>query len=485
MSDPKVLFVTSEMSPLAKSGGLGDVAGALPYSLREIGVDARVIMPLYKRIKDKYGPKLLFLRWTMIKLGWRSMYSGLFRMDLNGLPIYFIDNEYYFGHDQIYLDYSFDIERFSFFQRAVAEVIGMPMDFSPDVLHLNDWQTGMIPCILQAHYRPYGFHTGLKTIYTIHNLKYQGIHGIERITDLMDLPDRFMTDGGILKDGVPNFMKAGIVFADKVTTVSPTYAEEIMTDFFGEGLNSLLAYQAHKLHGILNGIDTTEYDPEHDPLIPAHFNVETWQTGKALCKAELQKELGLEVSAEQPLAVMVSRLVDQKGLDLLIHVLDEMLESGIQVGVLGTGDPYYETLLEQAAQRHPGRMAAKIMFSNSLAHHMYAGADLFLMPSLFEPCGLSQMISMRYGTIPVVRETGGLKDTVFPYNQYTGEGNGFSFSNINAHEFLFTVRYAADLRHESPEAWNGLVRTAMNGDYSWRHSALTYRSLYEATINRT
>ena len=484
MSDPKVLFVTSEMAPLAKSGGLGDVAGALPRSLRELGVDARVIMPLYKKIKDRYMTQLTFVRWAMIKLGWRSMYSGLLKMEFDGVPVYFIDNEYYFGHDQLYLDYSFDIERFSFFQRAVIEAIGMPMDFEPDVLHLNDWQTGMIPCLLNAHYRPYGFHTSLKTVYTIHNLKYQGIHGRERIADLMDLPDRFMTDGGVLKDGVPNFMKAGIVYSDKVTTVSPTYAREILTDYYGEGLNGLLTYESHKLVGILNGIDDREYDPKNDPLLPANYSPDDWQTGKSVCKAELQKELGLAVDPSAPLAAMITRLVDQKGLDLLIRILDEMLDSGIQVAVLGTGDPYYETLLEETAGRCPDKMSASLTFDSALAHRMYAGADLFLMPSLFEPCGLSQMIAMRYGTIPIVRETGGLKDTVTPYNQYTGEGTGFSFANINAHEFLFTTRYAADLRRDEPEAWNGLVRSAMIGDYSWNKSARSYRALYEGVIGQ-
>jgi len=478
MNSQKVLFVASEMSPLAKSGGLGDVVGALPYSLREIGVDARVILPLYKPIKEKYLAKLTFVRWTMIKLGWRSMYSGLYRMDFQGLPIYFIDNEYYFAHDQIYLDYSFDIERFSFFQRAVLEALGMPMDFFPDILHLNDWQTGMIPCLLEAHYRPYGFHKNLKTVFTIHNLRYQGIHGVERIADLMDLPSRFLTDAGILHDGVPNFMKAGIVYADKVTTVSPSYAEEMLTDYYGEGLNGLLMYYSHKLQGILNGIDTNEYDPETDPMIPANYNVKNWKAGKAVCKAEVQKQYDLNLSPDTPLFGIVSRLVDQKGLDLLIHIIDELLAYGVQIAILGTGDPYYELMLEQAAIRNEGDMAVKIMFSNKMAHRLYAGADLLLMPSLFEPCGLSQMIAMRYGTIPVVRETGGLRDTVIPYNQYTGEGNGFSFCNINAHELLFTARYAADVYRQSPEAWNGLVRAAMESDYSWERSAQIYKDMY-------
>ncbi len=341
----KILFVSSEVAPLAKTGGLGDVLGALPAKLRQVGLDARIVMPLYKKIKEQYGSELVFCRWAMIKLGWRTMYSGLLTMPVNGVPVYFIDNEYYFGHDQIYLDYSFDIERFSFFQRAVLEALGEPMDFEPDILHLNDWQTGMIPCLLDAHYRPYSFHQNLRTVFTIHNLKYQGIHGREKIADLMDLPDRYLTDGGILKDGVPNFMKAGIVYADRVTTVSPTYAGEIMTEYYGEGLHQLLQSQAHKVSGLLNGIDDQEYDPAHDPLIPAGYDLKTWQAGKAACKAALQRELSLDEDPKIPLACMISRLTDQKGLDLLVHVLGEMLYDGMQLAVLGTGDPDYENAL--------------------------------------------------------------------------------------------------------------------------------------------
>lgn len=479
----KILFVTAEMAPLAKTGGLGDVVGALPRQLQEIGHDVRVIMPLYRVIKQKYGQEMQFLRWSMIKLGWRTMYSGLLMLELNGLVIYFIDNEYYFGHDQIYLEYSFDIERFSFFQRAVLEALGEPMGFTPEILHLNDWQSAMIPSLLEAHYRPYGFHRDIKTLLTIHNLKYQGIHGRERIADLMDMPDRFMSEYAILKDGVPNFMKAGIVYADRVNTVSPAYAREIMTDYYGEGLHELLQSQAHKVSGILNGIDEKEYDPATDPYIAENYSINDWQAGKKACKKALQEELQLEVSASLPLVVAVTRLVDQKGLDLLLRVLDEMLYSDIQVALLGTGDQIYESALAEIAQRNKERMALCLKFDVELSHRFYAGGDIFLMPSLFEPCGLSQMIAMRYGTLPVVRETGGLKDTVLPYNQYTGTGNGFSFANINAHELLFTTRYACDIYRHSPEAWRNLVRSAMQGDYSWQRSAREYAELYREMIS--
>ncbi len=480
MNPLKVLFVTAEMAPLAKTGGLGDVLGALPPRLRQAGLDVRVVMPLYKRIKEKYARELTFHRWAMIKLGWRTLYSGLLSMTVNGVPTYFIDNEFYFGHDQIYIDYSFDIERFSFFQRAVLEALGAPMGFEPDILHLNDWQTGMIPCLLEAHFRPYGHHLELRTVYTIHNLKYQGIHGRERIADLMDLPERFLTEGGVLKDGVPNFMKAGIVYADRVTTVSPAYAEEIMTEYYGEGLHQLLQAQAHKVSGLLNGIDDREYDPARDALIAATYDTSSWVAGKAACKAALQQEMGLPAAPNIPLAGMITRLTDQKGLDLLIRVLDEMLDDGMQMVILGSGEAEYEQALTSFAAHNPGKLAVRITFDVPLSHRIYAGADIFLMPSLFEPCGLSQMIAMRYGTLPVVRETGGLRDTVQAYNKFTGAGNGFSFTNINAHEFLFATRYACDVYRHAPDAWQKLVRSAMQGDYSWDHSAAGYIKLYQA-----
>jgi starch synthase len=478
----KILFATSELAPLAKSGGLGDVAGALPQSLVKLGHEVKVIMPLYKVIKSKYEDQLKFVRWSMIKLGWRTMYSGLLTMDFNGVQIYFIDNEYYFGHDQLYIEYSFDIERFSFFQLAVLDAMGEPMSFEPDILHLNDWQCGMIPCLLDANYKPYGKHENVRTVFTIHNLKYQGIHGRERILDLLDIPDRYLTENGVLKDGVPNYMKSALVYADRITTVSPTYAREILTDYYGEGLNGVLSEQNWKLSGILNGIDTDAYDPVSDKELTANYSVDNWRDGKAACKSALQSELGLPQKPDTPMAAMITRLVDQKGLDLLLHILDELLEEDIQFVLLGTGNPYYEEALRQAAEKKPEKMAARLTFNLPLSNRIYAAADMFLMPSLFEPCGLSQLISMRYGTIPVVRETGGLVDTVLPYNQYDGTGTGFSFANINAHEFLFTTKYACEVYRETPEAWQEMVVRAMSGDYSWSRSAQKYADLYEDLI---
>lgn len=478
MKKIKVLFVSSEAVPFAKTGGLADVIGSLPPALVGMNCEPKVIMPLYRPIKTKYSAKLTFLGWKMVKMGWRSLYAGLYSCDSDGIQYYFIDNEYYFNFDTPYVEYVFDIERFCFFQRAVLEFLGDFMSYEPDVLHLNDWQCGMIPVLIDAHYRPKGKLLGVKTVYTVHNLKYQGIHGIEQIKDMLDLPDHFLTEELSLKDGAVNFMKSGIVYANSVTTVSPTYAYEIMTDYYGEGLNHTLQKFAYKVSGIINGINEAEFDPETDPLLPQNYSFSNFGEGKAVSKAAIQKQLKLEENPRVPLCVMITRLVDQKGLDLFLHVAGEMLFDGMQIVVLGSGNSFYERAITDLAKQNGGKMAACIFYDNTLAHLLYAGADIFLMPSLFEPCGLSQMISMRYGTVPIVRETGGLKDTVRPYNEYTGEGNGFSFANINAHEFLFVTKYACDLYRHHKNVWNGLVKEGMNGDYSWSRSAAEYVGLY-------
>ncbi|MDD4187118.1 MAG: glycogen synthase GlgA, partial [Eubacteriales bacterium] len=468
--------------PLASTGGLGDVSGSLPGALRRLGHDVRVIMPLYKTIKESYASQLQFVRWSIIRLGWRTMYSGLFQMEVNGVPLYLIDNDFYFGHDSLYIDYSFDIERFSFFQRAVLEALGEPMDFFPDLLHLNDWQSGMIPVLLESHYQKNGYFTDLRTLLTIHNLKHQGIHGRENVMDLFDLSDDYMTEDKVLKDGSPNFLKAGIVFANRVSTVSPTYAKEITTAYFGEGLDQLLLSFGWKLTGILNGIDTELYDPETDPELVSSYSLKSWMKGKAACKKALQQECHLPKEPKIPLLSMVTRLDSQKGLDLLLHILDELLEEDVQFVLLGTGDPAYEKALSEIEARHPGKMRALITYDRLLSRRIYAGSDLFLMPSLFEPCGLSQMIAMRYGTLPLVRQTGGLADTVEAYNKYEKTGTGFGFLNINAHELLYTAKEAVELYREDREAWSNMVQQAMSGDYSWTRSAKTYETLYEAIL---
>ena len=474
----KVLLASSECSPFVKVGGLADVVGSLPVELNKQGVDARVIIPLYKKIKVKYNDRLQFLGWKMVHMGWRSLYAGLFSMEMNGVTFYFVDNEYYFNFDQIYVDYVFDIERYCFYQRAVLDFMGDFMNFEPNVLHCNDWQTGMMPMLLDCHFKKHGYHNDVQTVYTIHNLKYQGVHSTDVVREMLDLPDDYLRDDFCIKDKAINFMKAGIVFSNSVTTVSPTYAYEIMTDYYGEGLNGTLQKYAYKVSGILNGINEQEYDPSVDNKIPAKYSIKDYEKGKAACKKSLQEQLGLDVNPGAPLCAMISRLVDQKGLDLLLYVLEEMLHDGMQVVILGTGDPYYERALTDIANRNHGKMCACIDFDSGLAHTIYAGADIFLMPSLFEPCGLSQLVSMAYGTVPVVRETGGLKDTVTPYNEYTGEGNGFSFANINAHEFLFVTKYAADLYRHHKDVWNKLIETGMKGDYTWKRSAGEYAGLY-------
>ncbi|MCQ2466513.1 MAG: glycogen synthase [Clostridia bacterium] len=478
MEKIKVLFVSSEVSPFAKVGGLADVVGALPVELNKADIDARVILPLYRKIKVKYNDELKFLGWKMVRMGWRSLYAGLFSIEKNGTTFYFVDNEYYFNYDSVYVEYVFDIERYCFFQRAVLDFMGDFMGFEPNVLHCNDWQTGMMPMLLDAHFKKHGYHTNVQTVFTIHNLKYQGVHAVDVVRDMLELPDEYVRDEFCIKDRAINFMKAGIVYSNSVTTVSPTYAYEIMTDYYGEGLNQTLQRYAYKVSGIINGINDLEYNPAADTRIPMKYDITNYKEGKATCKKSLQEQLGLDVNPRAPLCVMISRLVDQKGLDLLLYVLEEMLYDGMQIVILGTGDPYYERALVKIADRNKGKMCACIDFDSGLAHTMYAAADIFLMPSLFEPCGLSQLVSMAYGTVPVVRETGGLKDTVTPYNEYTGEGNGFSFANINAHEFLFVTKYACDLYRNQPDVWDNIVKTGMKGDYSWKKSASEYIGLY-------
>lgn len=478
MKPIRVLVAASEAAPFAKVGGLADVTGSLPVALNRNFCDARVIIPLYRPIKQKYTENMKFMGWRMIKMGWRSLYAGLYTMEYEGVRYYFVDNEYYFNFEQVYVEYSFDIERFCFFQRAVLEFMGEFMDFEPDILHCNDWQTGMMPLLLDAHYKSNHIHNDVKTVYTIHNLKYQGVHGIELVRDLLDLPDMYISDDLSTQDGAMNFMKAGIVYSHSITTVSPTYAYEIMTDYYGEGLNGILQKYAYKIKGILNGLDVKEYDPSTDLYLKANYTSANFSAGKKENKRYAQKKFELFENEGAPLCVMISRLVDQKGLDLLLHVLDEMLFDGMQVIVLGTGDLQYETRLAEIEKRNKGKMSAYIGYDNEIAHLLYAAADIFLMPSLFEPCGLSQMISMRYGALPVARETGGLKDTVEPYNEYEDTGVGFAFANINAHEFLFVTKYACDVYRNHRKKWDLMVKRAMDGNYGWDQSAKEYVGLY-------
>lgn len=482
MENKKILMVTSECVPFAKTGGLADVLGVLPKKINEFGNDCRVILPLYRQIKEKYIDELEFIRWTTIHMGWRTMYSGLFKKEHDGVIYYFIDNEFYFNTPSIYTDYSFDIERFSFFQRAVLDALGEPMDFYPDILHCHDWQTGMIPCLLDAHYKPNGYFLDIKTVYTIHNLQYQGVHGVSQIADFMDLPSSYLTEYGVLHNGVPNFMKAGIVYSDLITTVSPNYAKEIMTSFYGKGLNGVLKGFEYKVKGILNGIDMDSYNPETDPDIVKNYNLDTVYNDKVENKLAMQRELALEENKDIPLITMVTRLVDQKGLDLLIRVVDEMMKENCQMVVLGTGDGYYDHEMYLAEERNKKNFRGCVMYDSAMSRRLYAAGDIFLMPSIFEPCGLSQMIAMRYGNVPFVRDTGGLKDTVIAYNIETGEGNGFSFPNINAHDMLFLMKKALNLYQNDKNSWNNIIRNGMVGDYSWDKSAREYNQSYDELL---
>ncbi|MBR6187265.1 MAG: glycogen synthase GlgA [Clostridia bacterium] len=472
----KILFTSSECVPFCKTGGLADVVGALSPVLAAKGNDVRVMMPLYSAIPQEYVNQMTHEIDFEIDLGWRRQYCGIEKLEMNGVIYYFVDNKYYFGRSYIYGMGGDEHERFGFFDRAVLNALPL-VGFQPDIIHANDWQCGMIPALLRIQYGHVSFYNSIRTVFTIHNLQYQGIFGIQDVQDILGIGDGYFTDDKLECFGCANFMKAGLVYSDEITTVSPSYAEEIQTAYYGERMDGLLRARRASLCGVLNGIDVEEYDPAHDPLIAAHYTVDDLE-GKKECKRALQEELGLERRADAPIIAIISRLSNQKGLDLVDRVIAEIMEEDVQLVVLGMGDAKYVNLFSWAEQQYNGRVAARFKMDPELAHRIYAGADIFLMPSQFEPCGLSQMISLRYGTLPVVRETGGLRDTVLSYNETTGAGNGFSFFNYNAHDMLYVIRRALFFYHQQPEVWRVLQRRAMTGDYSWSHSAEMYLSLY-------
>ncbi len=470
----KVLMVTSEAEPFAKSGGLGDVLGALPKALVKKGVDCRVIMPKYMIIKEQYTSQMVYKTNITIKVGWRNQYCGIFEMTKDGVTYYFIDNEYYFGGESIYRwD---DMERYIFFQKAALEILQV-VDFRPDVINCHDWQSGLIPVLLDAHYKKGDFYKDIKTVITIHNLKYQGVFGKKDANSMLELPEYYFTPDKIEYFGDINFLKAGLVYADFITTVSSSYSEEIKQPYFGENLDGLLNAKSSKLCGIVNGIDYDVYSPNNDKSIFYKYNARNFATGKAQNKLALQEQLGLTMNKNIPIIGLISRLFDQKGLDLIAGVMDDIVKMDMQFVILGTGDSKYEELFRHYATTHSDKVSANIMFDNTLAHRIYAASDMFLMPSLYEPCGLSQIISLSYGTLPIVREVGGLKDTIQSFNEFTGEGNGFSFWAYNAQDMLFTIKRALHFYTES-KVWNKIVRTAMKCDYSWDASADSYISVY-------
>ena len=474
----QIVFASAECAPFVKTGGLGDVAGSLPASLVRAGAEVIVMVPKYATIKDEYKAQMEHFSDFYVSLGWRNEYCGLEKLEHDGVTYMFIDNERYFARDYPYGFFD-DGERFAFFSKAITESLQhLPAGFECDILHCNDWQTALAPVFLREFYQGLPLYDRVKTVFSIHNVAFQGQFSDTVMEDILGVAHIPAAASQLRCDACSiNYMLGALRYADAITTVSPTYANEIQTPEFGEGLDGVLRERSYALQGILNGIDVAGFDPATDKRIAANYTVED-RSGKAVCKAKLQEELGLEVRDDRPLMVMVTRLTRQKGMDLVMYALDRILSGGVQVAVLGTGDRDYEDGLRYFQDKYPGTMAARIEFDPALSQRMYAAADMFLMPSKFEPCGLSQIIAMRYGTLPIVRETGGLKDTVIPYNEFTGEGTGFSFSNFNGDEMGDAVFRAARLFWDNREAWDQLVTQAMSQDFSWTRSADKYLDLY-------
>ena len=474
----QIVFASAECAPFVKTGGLGDVAGSLPAALVRAGAEVIVMVPKYATIKDEYKAQMEHFSDFYVSLGWRNEYCGLEKLEHDGVTYMFIDNERYFARDYPYGFFD-DGERFAFFSKAITESLQhLPEGFECDILHCNDWQTALAPVFLREFYQGLPLYDRVKTVFSIHNVAFQGQFSDTVMGDILGVAHIPAAASQLRCDACSiNYMLGALRYADAITTVSPTYANEIQTPEFGEGLDGVLRERSYALQGILNGIDVAGFDPATDKRIAANYTVED-RSGKAVCKAKLQEELGLEVRDDRPLMVMVTRLTRQKGMNLVMYALDRILSGGVQVAVLGTGDRDYEDGLRYFQDKYPGTMAARIEFDPALSQRMYAAADMFLMPSKFEPCGLSQIIAMRYGTLPIVRETGGLKDTVIPYNEFTGEGTGFSFSNFNGDEMGDAVFRAARLFWDNRDAWNQLVTQAMSQDFSWTRSADKYLDLY-------
>ncbi len=478
----QILYVAFEADPFVKTGGLGDVAGSLPPSIRDKETEIRVILPKHQAIDKQWGGMMKPLFSGTVQLGWRNQYCGIEEMQYKGIHYYFVDNEYYFMRDPIY-GYDDDGERVSFFCRAVLEAIqdfAHTGDFHPEILHCNDWHAALIPVMLRENYGEDPLYKNIKTVFTIHNLKYQGIYSHALLNDMLHLAGHTAAAGNLDYNGCLNFMKGGILYSDKITTVSPSYAKEIQTAYYGEGLDGILRDRSADLKGILNGIDTETYDPENDPYLYERYGADFKM--KSTNKKELQNALSLRSEATNPLFVVISRLVEQKGLDLLAHILEEFLQEDIQFIILGTGEKKYEGMFHHYAWKYNEKMRALMHFDNAMAHKLYAAGDVLVMPSQFEPCGISQMIAMRYGALPLVRETGGLKDSVIPYTPEREDGDGFAFSNYNAHELLFMMKDAAALYKNQPELWRKLMSNGYRRDCSWKKSAAEYKVLYRELL---
>lgn len=474
----KVLFATSEANPFIKTGGLGDVIGALPKELHRKGIDVRVVLPKYSQIKKEMLDKLNFVKWFMVNVGWREQYCGIYECEYDGVIYYLLDSEFYFNRLGLYGEGD-DGERFAFFDRAVLETLKQ-LDWCPDIIHCNDWQTGMIPVLQKLEYVKDPFYRNIKTVTSIHNLLFQGNFSADMLPELFGYDYEPIRNKSLEFYGGMSFMKGAINYSDKILTVSETYANEIQTPYFGENLDGLLRERSYALKGIVNGIDYDEFNPETDKFISKYFSTNTLED-KGDNKLALQKELGLPVNKDVPMIGLVSRLTNQKGCDLIVNIANRLLQRNVQLVILGTGDYNYENHFRGLQELYPNKVSANIKFDNGLAHRIYAGSDMFLMPSLFEPCGLGQLIALRYGCIPIVRETGGLKDTIHPYNKYTREGNGFSFTNYN-HNDLMVVMELALATYDNKEVWKSLMIQAMNSDNSWNKSAEEYKELYEELV---
>ena len=475
----KILFVSSECVPFVKTGGLADVAGSLPKHFDKEKYDVRVILPYYQCMSSKYKDQAEFITSFYVNYLWQDRYVGLFKIVNDGITFYFIDNQWYFSGDKLYTDIYFDLEKFAFFDKAVLSALPV-LDFRPDIIHCHDWQTGLIPVKLKDGFAANEFYRGIKTVITIHNLKFQGVWSVDVIKRISELSDYYFTSDKLEAYGNGNMFKGGLVYATKITTVSNTYAKEIQEPFYGEGLDGLMRARSNDLIGILNGIDYEEYDPATDQLIVQNYDARTFRKEKYKNKTALQKELGLEVNPKKFMIGIVSRLTDQKGLDLIQCVMEQICSDDLQFVILGTGDEKYENMFRHYDWKYADSVSANIFYSNALSHKIYASCDAFLMPSLFEPCGLSQIMSLRYGTVPIVRETGGLKDTVEPYNEYENTGTGFSFRNYNAHEMLGSIMYAKNVYYNKKREWNKIVDRGMAADFSWNSSARKYEELYDS-----
>lgn len=479
----KILFAASEAVPFIKTGGLADVAGTLPKSFNKDEFDVRVVLPKYRVIPEKFQSQMQYITNFYVNLAGRMTYVGIFQMELDGVTFYFIDNEYYFSGDKIYEDGLWDLEKFAYFSKAALTMLCV-LDFRPDIIHCHDWQTGLIPVYLKNEYwdsSSYSdFYQNMKAVMTIHNLKFQGTWSIDEIMRITGLPGYLFTSDKLEAYDCGNYLKGGLVYADWITTVSEVYANEIKYPFYGERLDGLMRARSNNLSGIVNGIDYDEYNPETDNLLVNNYTPYNFRTEKAKNKVALQEELGLAVDENKFMIGLVSRLTDQKGLDLIDCVMEQICAPDVQFVILGTGEPRYENMFRYYEWKYRDRVSASICYDNQRSHRIYAACDAFLMPSLFEPCGLSQLMSMRYGTLPIVRETGGLKETVEPYNEYVGSGTGFSFANYNAHEMLHVIEYAKSVYYEHRNEWNKIVDRAMAADYSWAASARKYEDLYRS-----